>query len=76
VKVHFDSEDAAMEFTRLFRMATKRLTEDLDFKPFARRDLTPAELEYRSDLRALARWINENTDDKVILINLELFYRN
>ena len=76
MKVHFDTEEAVKDFNRLFRTATARITEGLDSKPYARRDLTPLELEFRSDFRALARWINENTDDKVILINLGLFYRN
>ena len=76
VKVHFETEEAATDFMRLFRTATAQLTEGLDAKPYARRDLTRPELAFRSDLRALAKWINENTDDKVILINLDLFYRN
>ena len=76
VKVNFETEEAASDFARLFRTATTNLIEGLALKPYVRRDLTQIELEFRSDLRALARWINENTDDKVILIDLELFYRD
>ena len=76
VKVQFETDEAALDFTRLFRTATTHLTEDIvDYKPYVRRDLTPVELEFRSDLRALARWINENTADKVILIDLDMFYK-
>ena len=76
VQVQFETDNAATDFIRHFRTATTCLTEGLDLKPYVRRDLTPCELEFRSDMRALARWINENTEDKVILIDLDLFYKD
>jgi hypothetical protein len=76
VKVQFETEVAAFDFMRLFRTATTHLTCGLELKPYVRRDLTPQELEFRSDLRSLSRWINENTNDKVIVIDLELYYKD
>ena len=76
-KVDFRTEVAAQQFMAMFRKSTTLKFQNLDRKPFARRDLTAPELALQAELRKLSYDMNQKAKKAYIFYrDLDLFYVN